>query len=61
MKILRTSHKFTDYELTIIRFALYKLGDSKVDQDSRITAKLLFNRLKKEQIEQKRQNDKEND
>ena len=64
MKIQRTSHKFTKYELDIIRQSLFMYMGKTTNEQAKMTAMLIFDRLNREykdQIKELRQNDKEND
>jgi len=52
IKLLRTEHKMTRYELDIIREALRAYGRSAQNEQDAMTSWLLFDRLRREYAEQ---------
>ena len=51
----RTTHKMTTYELDIVRMALKKMAPKLTNEQDKMTAWMLYDRLNRESLAQRRE------
>lgn len=57
MMLSTTKHRFTMYELDIVRMALKKMAPKLTNEQDKMTAWMLYDRLHREALDQRKQNE----